>query len=90
MVFMKFRVLISLLFIIVTSFTAIHEVKHFVNADDSPCMVCHVNDNLSSADVISEVTYVEIFHFEKILENNSILSYHDKKTSNQNRAPPSA
>jgi len=49
---MKLRVLLSIFFIIATSFTAIHEVQHFVDGDDTPCMVCHVNDNLTSADAM--------------------------------------
>lgn len=85
---MKLRVLLSIFFIIATSFTAIHEVKHFVDGDDSPCMVCHVNDNLTSADIIDKVQDVEIVHFEKILEANTVLAHHEKKHSNQDRAPP--
>ena len=85
---MKLRVLLSLLFIIATSFTAIHEVKHLVHGDDSSCLVCHVSDNLTSADIIDETKTVEIIHFEKVLESNTILTYHEKKHSNQDRAPP--
>lgn len=85
---MKFRLLLSLVFIIVTSFIPAHEVKHFVDGDNAPCLVCHVNDNLTSADAINDISYVTIFHFEKISKNSSILYYHNHKTSDQNRAPP--
>lgn len=85
---MKINVIISILFAIVTTFTALHEVEHLVKGDDSSCLVCHVNDNLVSADVIDEVKSVDIFHFEKISLNNQISNPHIKKQTNQDRAPP--
>ena len=85
---MKIRVLISLLFIIATTFATIHEIEHIEQGEDTSCLVCHVSDNLTSADIVDNIQDVEIFHFEKVLEKNSILSFHTKKHSNQNRAPP--
>ena len=85
---MKLRLLLSLLFIISTTFASVHEVEHIQHADDSPCLVCHVNDNLTSADLIDEVTDVELITFEKVEEVNNVLTFHEKKRSNQNRAPP--
>ncbi len=85
---MKLRVLISLFFIIATTFGAIHEVKHIEHGESTSCLVCHVSDNLVSADLIDNTQDIEIFHFKKVLENNSVLSSFIKKHSNQNRAPP--
>ena len=85
---MKLRVLISIFFIIATTFATIHEVEHIEHGDDSSCLVCHVGDNLASADVIDKDTSVEIFHFENIVQNTQISNLHVKKSTNQNRAPP--
>ena len=87
---MKLRVLLSLLFIIATTLSAIHELKHISHDDDSSCQVYHVNDNLTSVDIIDEVKDIEIFHFKNILQNSQISNLHVKKSTNQNRAPPLA
>ncbi len=85
---MKLNVLLSILFAIVTSFAAIHEVKHIVNDDSASCLVCTVNHNLVSGDAVKFASDVEIFHFENITQNNPISYLHVKINSNQNRAPP--
>ena len=87
---MKLRVLISIFFIITTTFATVHEAEHITNGDNASCLVCHINDNLTSADVIDKVTDIEIFHFEKIVQNTQISNLHVKKSTNQNRAPPLA
>ncbi|MBW6488356.1 hypothetical protein [Sulfurimonas sp.] len=86
---MKFNVLLCILFAIVTSFTAIHEVKHIQHNDSSTCLICTVNNNLVSGDAVKLVSDVEIFHFENIAQNNQITYLYVKANSNQTRAPPS-
>jgi hypothetical protein len=86
---MKLNVLLSILFALVTTFSAIHEVEHIAHDDDSSCLVCHVNNNLASADIINKPEIVEIVHFEKIAQNNLTTNLHFKERNNQNRAPPS-
>lgn len=85
---MKLNVLLSILFAIVTSFAAIHEVKHIEHNDSSTCLVCTVNHNLVSADAVTHAADVEISLLEKISQNNPISYLHVKINSNQNRAPP--
>ncbi|PNV83208.1 MAG: hypothetical protein C0627_06680 [Sulfurimonas sp.] len=85
---MKFNVLLSILFAIVTSFAAIHEVEHIEHNDSSTCLVCTVNSNLVSADAVKFASDVELFHFEAIAHNAPVSYLHVKTYSNQNRAPP--
>lgn len=85
---MKLNVLLSILFAIVTSFAAIHEVEHISHNDSSTCLVCTVNNNLVSADAVTFIADIEVFHFEKILQNSSVSYLHVRTSSNQNRAPP--
>jgi hypothetical protein len=85
---MKLNVLLSILFAIVTSFAAIHEVEHIKHNDASSCLVCTVNNNLVSADTIEFEADVEILHFEKIAQESPTLCSYKKINFNQNRAPP--
>lgn len=85
---MKLRVILSIFFLITTTFASIHEVDHIQHSDDSPCLVCHIGDNLSCGDVIEKVKEVERINFEKILQNTQIIKLHVKEKSNENRAPP--
>lgn len=85
---MKFNLLLSILFAIVTSFAAIHEVKHIEHNDASTCLICTVNNNLVSGDAVKFVSDVEIFHFEAIAHKAPVSYLHIKTYSNQNRAPP--
>lgn len=86
---MKFNILLSILFAIVTSFAAIHEVKHIEHNDGSTCLICTVNSNLVSADAVSFVQDVELSHFEAIAHAAPVTYFHVETKSNQNRAPPS-
>lgn len=85
---MKLRIILSLFFLITTTFASIHEVKHIVHTDDVPCSICQIGHNLSCGDVIKKVEEVEKINFEKILQNTQIIKLHVKEKSNQNRAPP--
>jgi hypothetical protein len=86
---MKFNLFLSMLFAIVTSFSAIHEVEHIQHNDSSSCLICTVNQNLVSDDAVKSVSDVELFHFEEIAHKAPISYLHIKTNSNQNRAPPS-
>lgn len=85
---MKLNVLLSILFAIVTSLSAVHEVEHIAHDDASTCLECVVNQNLVSADAVLSALKLEIFHFEKISHNNHSSHIHVRTHSNQNRAPP--
>ncbi|QOY52175.1 hypothetical protein [Candidatus Sulfurimonas baltica] len=85
---MKIRALLSILFVIATTFSVIHEVEHIMHTDGYTCEVCIVDNHLVSADIISKTQYIEISHFEKISQKNLLSTLHVKATSNQNRAPP--
>lgn len=86
---MKLNILLSILFAIVTSFAAIHEVEHIVHNDSGSCLICTVNHNLVSDDAVVAVSDVELFHFEVIPHTAPISYIHTQTKSNQNRAPPS-
>lgn len=85
---MKLNILLSILFIIVTTLAATHEVEHITLDDDSSCLVCNVNNNLLSADVIDISQSIDSIHFDKIVYSNLMSHKHVKINSNQNRAPP--
>lgn len=87
---MKLRVLLlSIFFVIATTLSAVHELEHITGNDDSSCHVYHVNDKLSSVDIVDESKDVEVLHFEKIIQNRQVSLLHVKNKTNQNRAPPS-
>jgi len=87
---MKLRLLIFLLFIIVTTTTAIHELKHIGHDhDSSTCQVCIVDNHSVSADIIDDFTQVEIIKFNKISPTLLVKLTHIKDHSCQTRAPPS-
>jgi len=85
---MKLKVLLSLFFIIVTTFSAVHALEHITHDDDSACLTYHVNDNLGLVDIVDEAKDVEFLHFDYISHNSSISNLHEKDKSNPNRAPP--
>lgn len=85
---MKLRVILSIFFLITTTFASIHEVKHITHSDDAPCLVCQISDNLSCGDAIEKVKEVERINFEEIVQNTQIIKLYVKEKSNQNRAPP--
>ena len=85
---MKLNILLSILFAIVTSFAAIHEVEHIEHNDSSSCLVCTVNNNLVSADAVLHVADIDIFCFEEVIQNSDFLYLHVSIDSNKSRAPP--
>ena len=85
---MKLRVLISILFIIATTFTALHEIEHIAGEhDSSSCQVCVVDDHSVSADIINTHTKISTFSFDAIT-TNQLFKTHTKKTTNHSNAPP--
>lgn len=85
---MKFRLLLSILFIIATTLTALHELKHVENHDSSTCQVCVVDNHLVSADITVDFKNLEIFSFEAIASNDLTSYFYTQTPTNQTRAPP--
>jgi len=87
---MKLRVLISILFIIATTFTAVHELEHIGGEhDDSSCQVCIVDNHTFSADIVTNNISDNIsFSFEDIALYKEFLNPYAKKTANHSNAPP--
>ena len=85
---MKFKIILSILFVIVTAFSAMHQVNHIDNQDTVDCEMCIVNKNLTSSDIVDDFKDIEILKFEIISQNNSIENFYNKQLTNQNRAPP--
>ena len=86
---MKLRLLVSILFVIATTATAVHELEH-INGEHSAssCQVCIVDDHSVSADAVEKFKEIELFKFEEISPNNLVYTIHNKNHSYQNRAPP--
>ena len=86
---MKLRVLISILFLIATTFTAIHELEHIHDDhDSSSCQVCIVDDHLVSADIEAAASPDIAYSFDAIELKNQLLNTHFKKSANHSTAPP--
>jgi len=86
---MKLRVLISLLFVIATTFASVHELEHIEHAnDDSKCLVCTVSHNFLSADINSVDLSLEVFYIKEIESKPQVFNFYFKKTDNHSNAPP--
>ena len=86
---MKLRVLISIFFIIATTFTALHEIEHATGEhDSSTCQICIVDDHTTSADILTQFTNITIFSFDDITSSNQYSYTHSKKSTNHSNAPP--
>ena len=85
---MKTRFLLSLLFIIATTFSALHELEHVHAHDSSTCMVCVVDDHTSSYDVIDGFFHETVYLDHEIKKRQRVLEFHSKLFSNQANAPP--
>lgn len=86
---MKLRVLISILFIISTTFAAVHEIQHIHGEHDSAtCQICIVDDHSVSADILTKISYAIFFSYNVSTLKNQIQNPHLKKTTNQATAPP--
>ena len=85
---MKLRLLISILFVIATTATAIHELEHIHSDDSSSCQVCIVDDHSVSGDAIQKHKEVVLFKFKDTSTQNLVYPLYVKNHSYQNRAPP--
>lgn len=86
---MKLRVLISLLFVIATTFASVHELEHIEhNNDSSTCLVCTVSHNFLSADINKLDLALELSYVKEIESNPQVFSFYFKKTDNHSNAPP--
>jgi hypothetical protein len=85
---MKLRLLLSIFFIIATTFTALHEIEHVKNHDSSKCQICIVDDHSVSADIAVDFKEVVLFSFEQISSQTQILNFQTKQTTYKSRAPP--
>lgn len=85
---MRFNLLLSVLLFLATTLSALHELEHISQEDDSVCMVYHVNDKLSSVDIVDVTKCAECFLFEKITYVNKVRKLHFRDKSNPDRAPP--
>ncbi len=86
--FMKFRLILSILFVIATTLTALHELKHVEHHDSSTCQVCVVDNHSVSADIVVDFKDLEIFSFEAVSSNNLISYFYTQTSTNKTRAPP--
>ncbi|WP_373071681.1 hypothetical protein [Sulfurimonas sp.] len=86
---MKLRVLLSLLFVIATTLTAVHELEHVDNKhDSSKCLVCTVSHNFLSADIPTADFSLELDYTKEIISNFKVFVFKFTKTDNQSNAPP--
>ncbi len=85
---MRLRLILSIFFIIATTFTALHEIEHVKNHNSSTCQICIVDDHSVSADIVVDFKEVELFSFESILLQTQILNSQAKQTTYKSRAPP--
>jgi hypothetical protein len=85
---MKLRLILSVFFIIATTFTALHEIEHVKNHNSSTCQVCIVDHHSVSGDIIVDFKDIELFSFEQISPQIQILNFQTKQTTYKSRAPP--
>jgi hypothetical protein len=86
---MKLRVLISILFVIATTITAVHELEHISGEhDSSSCQVCIVDHHSILADISNDISSEISFSFEEIVLKNQLQKLHLKKSANHSNAPP--
>jgi hypothetical protein len=87
---MKLRVLISLLFIIGTTFASIHELEHIGHDhDSSKCQVCTLSNNFLSADINTLQLSCELSFVKETEAEPKLFSFHFKQRDNHSNAPPS-
>lgn len=86
---MKLRVLLSILFIITTSFSAVHELEHIYEDHDSfACKVCVVDTNAFPLPNVNNLAQNINTSFTSFVLENQLLSTHIKKNTNHATAPP--
>ncbi|MGB3961387.1 MAG: hypothetical protein WBK95_04075 [Sulfurimonas sp.] len=85
---MKRRLFLSILFIIATIVTALHEIKHIENHDSSSCQICIIDNHSVSADITSEVKETPLYHFEAITQQIETFVAFTRSTTKNANAPP--
>lgn len=88
---MKLRVLLlAILLFITTTLSALHELEHITHdhASDPSCLVYHINDKLSSVDIVDNTQNNDTISFEAILHTAPVYNKHTKKSANHSTAPP--
>ena len=87
---MKLSALLSILFIITTTLSALHELEHITHDHDSDasCLVYHINDKLSPVDIETADLDNFLHTFEVILLEKQLHNNHTKKSTNHATAPP--
>lgn len=85
---MKRRILIIIFFIIATTASALHELKHIENHDSSSCQICLADKHSVGADIISYTPAESYFSYCDIVLNNQRSNPHAKKVANHSNAPP--
>ncbi|DAB30290.1 MAG TPA: hypothetical protein CFH84_05070 [Sulfurimonas sp. UBA12504] len=85
---MKRRLFLSILFIIATIVTALHEIKHIENHDNSSCQICILDSHSVAADISVDYKEAPLYHFEAISPQTQIFTAFSKKTTNNANAPP--
>ncbi|MDX9814035.1 MAG: hypothetical protein RBS91_05175 [Sulfurimonadaceae bacterium] len=85
----KINLILSLLFAIVSSFSAVHQVQHLKSDHHSSnCSICIINKNIVSDDAIAIFSEVERAYFDKIDEIYITLHSELKPQLLKNRDPP--
>ena len=84
----KRRILVIIFFIIATTASALHELKHIENHDRSTCQVCVVDEHSVSADLVADVVPDIYFSFDDIVLQVQRSNPHAKKVANHSNAPP--
>ncbi len=86
---MKLKLLLSVLFIITTTLSAMHEIEHINhNHDTASCEVCIIKHNLLSCDVVTEFQEIECFIYANIILKKTTSTIYIHNHTNQTRAPP--
>jgi hypothetical protein len=87
---MKLRLLFSLLFIIATTLTAVHQLEHISGKHHSEtCSICIVDHHSVSADVVAEFQeQPALYLFEAVTLSAQTFTTITKKTTNHANAPP--
>ena len=85
---MRLNLFISIFFIIATTFTALHEIKHLQNHNGSSCQICIADDHSISADIIDEFKEIYFFSFDEISSPTTVCIFDNKKHYHKTRAPP--
>ena len=85
---MKFNILLSILFTIVTTQSILHDIEHITHEHLSEtCEIIHIN-NLTSPDIVVQPQYIESATFENITKQEESFKVCCSYNDNQNRAPP--